>query len=163
MCEYNVSHLWTPKKSVIIFGLWADRTVALNYKCVLKAETETVVLTQYNHSHSHFNVDRAEMAQEQNNQDTATIATTVTMNEIQKWMSESTFDAEIRQQIGIFCAGYKTFKQIAKAYPKGSGEFLEELKGNQNDKLIGNQRVAVGILFEKIEQSEQSGTWHKEK
>ena len=81
------------------------------------------------------------------------------MNEIEKWMSESTFDTEIRQQIGIFCTGYKTFTQIAKAYPKGSGEFLQELKDKQNDKLIGNQRVAVGILFEKIEQSEQSGVY----
>ena len=93
------------------------------------------------------------MEQEQKNQDIATIATTVTMNEIQEWMSKSTLDAEIRQQIGIFCTRYKTFKQIAKAYPKGSGEFLEELKDKQNNKLSELQRAAVGILFEKIEQS----------
>ena len=79
------------------------------------------------------------------------------MNEIQIWLSESTFDADVHQWLGIFCQGYSTFKQIAKAYPQGSVEFLGELKDKQNDKLIGNQRQAVGILFEKIEQSEQSG------
>ena len=81
-----------------------------------------------------------------------------TLNKIQDWVSKSTFDAEIREQIGIFCNGFETFTQIAKAYPNGSGEFLEELKDKQNNKLIGNQRVVVGILFEKIEQSAQSGS-----
>ena len=98
------------------------------------------------------------MEQEHKNRHATTVATTTTMSEIQNWLSESTFDEDIRQRIGIFCKGYSTFKQIGKAYPKGSGEFLEELKDKQNDKLIGTQRVAVGILFEKIEQSEQSGT-----
>ena len=88
---------------------------------------------------------------------------TLTMNEIQKWLSESTFDADVRQWFGIFCDGYSTFKQIAKAYPQGSREFLGELKDKQDDKLIGNQRQAVGILFEKIEQSEQSGMSNKQK
>ena len=90
------------------------------------------------------------MAQEQKNEDTTTMTT---MNEIQKWLPESTFDADVRELIGIFCKGYSTFTEIANAYPKGSVEFLEELKDKQNDKLIGNQRQAVGILFAKIQQS----------
>ena len=97
------------------------------------------------------------MAQEQQNQDATNITTTTTMNQIQKWLSESTFDADVHQWIGIFCEDYSTFNQIATAYPKGSGELLDELKDKQNNKLIGKQRVAVGKLFAKIEQSEQFG------
>ena len=91
----------------------------------------------------HFTADR--MKQEKN-QDRQSIA-----YQIESW---ERLDKNIRKWLETWCQDFTTFGQIGNSYPKGSQEFMDELRERQDGKLIEKQRKAVGILFEMVAKEE---------